>query len=73
MALEANTLGLGHIERMAKGLALRRGGSVDVRALVGGVEEGGGPAGRVLVGRVLLPEVMADAKERGFQSFVAKQ
>jgi hypothetical protein len=73
VALEAQTLGLGHIERMAKGLALRRGASVDVRAFVAEAKKAGDLLAAFWAGASLLPEVRADAKERGFQSFVARQ
>jgi hypothetical protein len=72
VALEAQTLGLGHIERMAKGLALRRGGSVDVRGLVTEAKKAGDALAAFWAGAGLFPELRAEANARGFQSLVAK-
>jgi len=72
VALEAQTLGLGHIERMAKGLALRRGAPMDVRALVAEAKKAGDLLAAFWTGASLLPEVRADARDHGFQSLVAK-
>ncbi len=73
IALEAQTLGLGHVERMAKGLALRRGASIDVHGMVAESKRAGDLLAALWSGALVLPEVMADADERGFQSLVLKQ
>jgi tetratricopeptide (TPR) repeat protein len=73
IALEAQTLGLGHLERMAKGLALRRGASIDVHGMVAESKRAGDLLAAFWTGAPMLPEVMADADERGFQSLVSKQ
>jgi hypothetical protein len=71
VAVEAQTLGLSHIERMAKGLALRRGASVDVGELVAESKKAGDLLAAFWSG-ASLPEVRADAEARGFQSLVAR-
>jgi tetratricopeptide (TPR) repeat protein len=70
IAVEARTLGLGHIERMAKGLALRRGASIDVHGMVAEAKRAGDLLAALWSGATILPEVRADADERGFQSLV---
>jgi serine/threonine-protein kinase len=72
IAVDAQTIGLGHIERMAKGLALRRGASVDVAALVAESKRAGDLLAAFWSGASVLPEIRADAVARGFQSLVAR-
>ena len=73
VALEAQILGLGHLERMAKGLALRRGASFDVHGMVAESKKAGDLLAAFWSGAAVLPEVRADADERGFQALVSKQ